>query len=119
MQNRNPASDINKRTREYCIRIIKLTDRLPRTVAGMEIGKQILRSGASVGANLREAGSGESKKDFVHKIGIARKEALETIFWLEMIDATLLPNDDEVKSLPDESDQIARILYAIGHKQNS
>lgn len=107
--------DIYPRTFQFAVRVLKLVDQLPRTIAGTEIGRQLLRSGTSVGANVREAGSAESHKDFVHKIAIARKETQESHFWLELINAAILPSDPEVLSLTDESDQLARILHAIGH----
>ncbi len=109
--------DIYPRTFQYGVRVVKLVDHLPRTLAGTEIGRQLLRSGTSVGANVQEAGSAESHKDFVHKIAIARKEAQESHFWLQLINATVMSCDPEVTALTDESDQLARILYSIGHRK--
>ncbi len=109
--------DIQKRTFEFAKRIVKLVDRLPRSVAGVEVGRQLLRSGTSVGANVREADAAETHRDFVHKIMIAEKEAKESHYWLELVDETLLPNDSEVKALLDEADQLSRILYAIGRRK--
>ncbi len=105
--------DIHKRTFDLAIRIVKMVDHLPRTLSGIEIGKQVLRSGTSVGANVQEADAAESKKDFIHKMGIARKEAQETRFWLGIIQTAILPNDAEVAALWKECDELARILYAI------
>jgi len=110
-------TDIQQRTFMFGIRIVKLVDRLPRTLAGTEIGRQLLRAGTSIGANVREADGAETHKDFVHKIGIAGKEAKETHYWLELVNAAVLISDAEVIALIDESDQIARILYAIGHRK--
>lgn len=109
--------DIYPRTFDFGVRIIKLVNHLPRTIAGSEIARQLLRSGTSVGANIREAGSAESHKDFVHKIAIARKETQESQFWLELLNAAILPSDPEVASLTNESDQLARILHPIGHRK--
>ncbi len=105
--------DIHKRTFDFAIRIVKMLDRLPRTLAAVEIGRQVLRSGTSVGANVQEADAAESKKDFIHKMAIARKEAQETRFWLGIIQTAILPNDVEVAALWKECDELARILYAI------
>lgn len=105
--------DIQERTFEFGVRIIRLVDRLPRTVAGMKIGQQLIEAGTSIGANVQEADAAESKKDFIHKIGIALKEAQETHYWLRLIDVTLLPNDEEVKSLMREAFELSRILGAI------
>jgi four helix bundle protein len=105
--------DIQERTFEFGVRIIRLVDRLPRTVAGMKIGQQLIEAGTSVGANVQEADAAESKKDFIHKIGIALKESQETHYWLRLIDVTLLPNDEEVKLLMREAFELSRILGAI------
>ena len=62
---------------------------------------------------MQEADAAESKKDFIHKMGIARKEAQETRFWLGIIQTAILPNDVEVAALWKECDELARILYTI------
>ena len=108
--------DIQKRTFDFGIRIVKMVNRLPRTLASVEIGRQVLRSGTSVGANVQEADAAESKKDFCHKMGIARKEAQETRYWLGIIRTAILVNDAEVDLLYEESDELARILAAIVNK---
>jgi four helix bundle protein len=105
--------DIQARTFDFGIRIVKLVDRLPRTLAAVEIGRQLLRAGTSIGANVQEADAAETKKDFIHKMSIARKEAQETRYWLSIIRTALLPNDAEVEALWQESDELSRILYTI------
>ncbi len=108
-----PPFDIKERTFLFGVRIVRLLGRLPKTVAGIEIGRQIIRSGTSVGANVEEADAAESRRDFIHKMSIARKEARETRFWLRIILAAGLLADDEVRSLEQESDELVRILSAI------
>jgi len=78
----------------------------------VEIGRQLVRSAPSVGSNVEEADAAESKPDFIHKLSIAHKEARETRYWLRLIQASVL-NDDEVCSLIRESDELVRVLYAI------
>ena len=112
MANQAPR-DIQERTFEFGIRIVKLVDRLPRTLSATEIGRQVLRSGASIGANMEEAKGAESKPDFIHKTSTAYKEARETYYWLGVIDAAILINDKEVLALRQECDEIIRILHAI------
>jgi four helix bundle protein len=107
--------DIKGRTFLFGVRVVKLVGRLPRNVAGLEIGRQLIRAGTSVGANVEEAQSGESKRDFVHKMGIAAKEAREARYWLRIIEATLL-QDFEVDSLVHEADELVRILATIINK---
>jgi len=105
--------NIQERTFEFGVRIIRLVDRLPHTTAGIQIGRQLVASGTSVGANMQEADGAESKTDFIHKVGIALKEAQESHYWLRLIDATLLKNDTEVNSLVQEAYEISRIIGAI------
>ncbi len=105
--------DIQKRTFDFGVRIIKFVDRLPRTLAGMEVGRQVLRSGTSIGANMEEANGAKSKSDFIHKVCIAYKEARETRFWLATIQAAILPDSAEVAGLHKECDEIVRILFTI------
>ena len=113
------AIDIQDRTFKFGVRIIKFVDKLPRTLSAMELGRQLLRSGTSVAANMEEANGAESKSDFIHKVSIAYKEARETRLWLGMLKAAELSNAAEVKELYAESDEIVRILFAILRKARS
>ena len=87
--------------------------RLPRDVAGYEIGRQVLRSGTSIGANVEEADAAESTDDFLHKLKIALKEAQETRFWLRTIHESELLVDKEVDALLQESNELIKILNTI------
>ena len=60
----------------FAVRVVRLVDRLPRTVAGIEVGRQVVRSATSVGANVEEADAAESRRDFVHKMSIAHNESM-------------------------------------------
>jgi four helix bundle protein len=111
--------DIQERTFEFGVRIVRLADRLPKTLAAAAIGRQVLRSGTSIGANMEEAHGAETKRDFIHKTNIAYKEARETFYWLGLIDAAILPKDGEVLTLRQEGDEIIRILHAILRKARS
>ncbi len=84
MENR-ASIDTQERTFNFGVRIIKFVDKLPHTSSATELGKQLLRSGTSVAANLEEANGAESKSDFIHKVSVAYKEARETRVWLGMI----------------------------------
>ena len=107
--------DIKKRTLLFAVRIVQLVGRLPRTVAGIEIGRQLIRAGTSVGSNVEEADGAVSRKDFVNHTRIARKEARESRFWLTLIDAADLLRDPEVPALIREADELARILSKIAN----
>ncbi|MFH1943574.1 MAG: four helix bundle protein, partial [bacterium] len=74
--------ELEERTKQFALRIIKLVSALPKSKVFDVIGYQLVKSGMSVGANYREAGRAESKADFIHKIGIVEKEAGETQYWL-------------------------------------
>ncbi len=107
------GQDIRDRTFRFGVRVVKMSNRLPRTVSGFELARQVIRSGTSIGANLEEADAGESRQDFVHKAKIALKEAQETRFWLRTIIESELLCDEETKSLCQESDELVRIINSI------
>jgi len=107
------GQDIRERTFRFGVRVVKLSNRLPRTAAGFELAHQVIRSGTSIGANLQEADVGESKADFIHKSKIALKEARETQFWLRTIVESELLCDEEIQALQKENDELVRIIYTI------
>lgn len=106
---------LEDRTLEFALRIIRFVEAFPGSQAGRIVGQQLLKSATSIGANYREAGRAESKDDFVHKIGIAEKEAAETEYWLLLCKRTPL-GSAEIEQLLDESRQLTAILTAIGRK---
>jgi len=77
------------------------------------MSKQVLRSGTSVGANIHEAVGGETKKDFIHKLGIAVKEARETSYWLNLLKDSDYLHVDEFNRLNNLCDELIRILNSI------
>ena len=79
------AKDLEKRTRKFAVKIIRLSTTLPNTPEGKVIRNQITKSGTSVGANYREANRSRSRADFKYKIKICESEASETQYWLEVI----------------------------------
>ena len=81
----DPPRDICARTAVFADRVVRLSFALPPNPAGWEIGKQIVRAGMSIGANVEEAQADESKVDFLHKLRIARKECREARYFLERI----------------------------------
>ncbi len=107
------GQDIRDRTFRFGVRIVKMSCQLPRTAAGFKLADQLIRSGTSVGANVEEADAAESKKDFIHKMKIALKEAQETRYWLRIIIASDMVTDSEIEKLLQESDELVRILNTI------
>ncbi len=104
--------EIRERTFQFAVRVTQLVRQMPRTLDAVEIGRQMIRSGTSVGANVEEAHGAESQRDFVHKMSIARKEARESRYWLHLIQASII-DSEETQALIQESDELVRILSAI------
>lgn len=100
-----------ERTFQLALRVIKVYSFLAkRPGAAREIGRQLLRSGTSVGANVEEAQAGQSRADFVSKYGIALKEARETCYWLRLLGESGLVARSRLAALLKETTEIARIL---------
>lgn len=84
-----------------------------------DLGRQLLRSGTSVGANIREASRAESDLDFIHKLAVAQKECEETLYWLELLLATEIILKDEFEYLFPLYDEVMRLLvYSITKVKN-
>ncbi len=111
--------DIQEPTFKFGVQIIKFVDKLPRTISGTELGRQLLRAGTSIAANMEEAKGAKSRSDFIHKAGIAYKEARETHLWLGMIKAAWSLDSTEIMELCTESEELVRILYAILKKSRT
>lgn len=109
-------TELEGRTKNFAVNIVRLTRSFPKTVDGIEVGRQLLRSGTSIGANYREANRAESKDDFIHKVGISEKEASETVYWLEICEAAPLGNGEDVRRLLKEANELLAILTTIGRK---
>ena len=106
-------TELEGRTLEFALRVIAFAGSFPSSATGTVIGRQLLKSGTSIGANYREAGRAESNIDFIHKVSIATKEAAETEYWLQICQRAGL-GGKEVESLLDESRQLLAILTTIG-----
>jgi len=113
MQSEKTKVDIDSRSYEFALRVISLVRKLPREVSAVEIGRQIVRSGTSIAANIEEAQGACSKSDFTHKMNIALKEARETHLWLRLISDSGFGLQDSVTDLVKESMEIRNILGAI------
>ncbi len=109
--------DLEERTLAFAKRIRKLVKILKKTTGNLEDGKQLIRSSGSVGANYREANESLSKKDFKMRIKICRKEAKESIYWLQLVDAEdKIELDKERQNLLQESTELMKIFGAILQK---
>jgi four helix bundle protein len=104
--------DLKERTFLFAKNVMEYVDKLPKKVSGIEIGRQLIRSAGSVGANYIEADEALSKKDFMMRIKICKKEAKESRYWLEL--SVPRTEDKELKShLIDESTQLIKIFATI------
>ena len=103
---------LEERTRRFALRIIKLFRSLPKTDDARILGKQILRSGTSIGANYRAACRSRSRAEFVAKLGIVLEEADETAFWLELMrDAEIFP-EAKLRPIVQEAKELVAIFVA-------
>ncbi len=110
--NEGGQRDLKERTKDFALRIIRMYRSLPNSSEASIIGKQVLRSATSVGANYRSAQRGKSKADFIAKLAIAEEEADETCYWLELIiEAELMPRE-KMEPLLAEAKEITAILTA-------
>ncbi|QDU18671.1 four helix bundle protein [Urbifossiella limnaea] len=118
MNQTEPAErvDLRVRTKQFAVRIIRMYGVLPKQAEADVIGRQVLRSGTSVGANFREAHRARSDAEFVSKLGDCLKELEETSYWLELlVDAGLVP-PARVAALREECEQLIAILTTISKK---
>ncbi len=107
------------RTRAFALRVIKLYSALPTTAVAQVLGKQLLRSGTSVGANYREASRGRSKAEFIAKMGDCLRELDESAYWLELIVNADILSNSRVAPLLDETNQLTAIFVSIIKKTKS
>lgn len=105
----------------FAISIVKEYKMLSEGKREYVMSKQLLRSGTSVGANIREAKNAESKNDFIHKLGIAQKECDETLYWLELLKESEYLNEEAYHNLSDQANQILKMIRSsiLTTKQNN
>ena len=104
---------MEERTLNFSVAVIKIVGRLQFDLPIAGLRTQLINAATSIGANYREANRAESLKDFLHKVGIAEKEASETVYWLRVFSGVLKNNKTELKQLEDESSQLLAILTTI------
>ena len=109
-------SALQIRTKAYALSIIRLYKMLPETTEAQVLGKQLLRSGTSTGANTRAAFRGRSTKEFIAKMGIAIEECDESIFWLELLMESKTFEHKLINELVEESESLVSIFVSIVKK---
>jgi len=109
--------DLEERTFNFANRVRLLVKLLPKTVINFEDGKQLVKSSGSVGANYIEANEALSKKDFIMRIKICRKEAKESVYWLKLIqEVNNVGNEKEMINLIQEAVELKKIFSSIIEK---
>ena len=109
--------DLEERTFQFAKKVRLFVKDLPKTIGNLNDGKQLIRSSGSIGANYREANESLSKKDFLMRLKIGRKEAKESVYWLRLIHETnLLKNVDDANQLMQEAIELKKILSSIIEK---
>ena len=104
---------LNKKSLDFAVRIVRFYRFLTEEKKEFVISKQILRSGTSIGANVRESKNAQSPMDFIHKLNIALKEADETQYWLEVLQLSETINQEEFDSLNNNLKEIIALLTSI------
>ena len=119
IQNSKPIYDLEERTFQFAKNVRLFVKTIPKTIANIEDGKQLIKASGSVGANYIEADEALSKKDFKMRIKICRKEAKESAYFLRLIDETnQLKNSGDTKSLMQEANELKKIFSSILEKSN-
>ena len=106
------GDDLRRRTKQFSLRVVRLSEHMPNKPAARVITNQLLRSATSVGANYRAACRARSNADFVSKLGVVLEEADESVYWLELlIESEIIPKD-KLLSLLREGEELVAIFVA-------
>jgi len=106
------TEELKARTKRFAIRIVQLSQSLPKTNEARVIGNQVLRSGTSIAANYRATCRARSRAEFLAKLGIVVEEADETVFWLELLEETGILSQDCALELQKEANELLAIFAA-------
>ncbi len=104
--------DIQERLTDFAVAVMALCDDLPRTFAGRHLGEQLFRAGTAGAANYAEVRGAESRNDFIHKLGVVRKELNESLVWLHIVERRGMVSEGTVGPLVNERDELCRIISA-------
>jgi four helix bundle protein len=104
--------EMKQRTKQFALRIIRLSAALPKGREADVLGRQLLKSGTSIGANYREAVRASSRRHFVSNLEICLREGDETIYWLELLAESGVVSEKRLSGLLDECNQLVAIMTA-------
>jgi len=108
--------ELEKRTKAFALTVIRFVQNLPPSKVADVLGRQLLKSGTSVGANYHEANRAESRLDFHHKIALVEKEASETLYWLQLCRDVPIGDAGRLGELLDECEQLLAIFTSVGKR---
>ncbi|OGX24086.1 MAG: hypothetical protein A2787_01575 [Omnitrophica WOR_2 bacterium RIFCSPHIGHO2_01_FULL_48_9] len=107
------SGKVEEKAFKFAKDIVQLVASLPSGEIRSILGKQLMRSGTSIGANIEEARGGISKPDFIHSMNVAKKEARESLYWLRLLSEFDSKNNEKLTQLAAECDELIRMLSAI------
>jgi four helix bundle protein len=110
------VSDLGERTKKFALRIIRLFAALPKSTEAQVLGKQLLRSGTSVGAHYREARRARSDAEFISKLDAGLAELGETTYWLELLAESEIVASSRLEELRGEADELLAVLVTCVKK---
>jgi four helix bundle protein len=119
MRDEGEMKDLKVRTKEFALRVIRLYAALPKTTEAQVIGKQLLRSGTSVGAHYREGCRARSNAEFISKIEGGMQELEESCYWMELLVNSEIVPEARLAPLLDEANQLAAILTTCAKNAKS
>ena len=108
--------DLRERTKRFALRIIRMYAALPKEQVAQVLGKQVLRSGTSIGAHYREANRARSDAEFLSKVRLALQELDETAYWLELLVESEIVSAAKLSDLQRETDELLAIFVTIAKK---
>ena len=114
----NRIYDLEERTLAFAKGVILICEKISKTTINIELLRQLIRAGTSVGANYREANEALSRKDFVHRMKITRKETKEATYWLELVEAANPGCEEDIRCLAQESRELRSIFTSIIDKSH-
>jgi len=104
------SAELQQRTKDFALRVLKLIEHLPNTIGGKVLANQLARSATSVGANYRAACRARSRAEFASKLGTVAEEADESVYWLELIRDRDFTPEKRIASLVSEADELTAIF---------
>lgn len=104
--------EFKSRTKQIALRVIRLVESLPNSISAQIIGKQVLRSATSIGANYRAACRGKSTADVIHKLAIVEEEADESLYWLELLIESNIISENKLSALMNEISEIVAMTVS-------